>query len=245
MNLKILGCGTIIQQDTSQNCSGYLLDHNTLIDCGPGIWKALHQHKISQHDLTHIFLSHFHVDHTADLGPILLNRLLLSNLKNIPLNILGPRGLKAWFSDLKILLGRWVDDLNINILELSDHPHQIGDLTIKTRKTDHTDNSICYRIEKNNKAFFYSGDTGYNDNIISLATDCQLAVIEASNNEEAHIEDHLTPQLAGKIASRAGVKKLVLTHMYPEVGREDALRDVSRVYTGEIIIAQDGMLIDF
>lgn len=245
MHLTILGCGTILQQGTSANCSGYLLDHNLLFDCGPGIWKALYQHKISIGHLNNIFLTHFHVDHTSDLGPLLLNRLLYSNLKEIPLNIIGPPGLREWFSNLKTLLGRWSEDLSINLSEIKDEPYQTADHNITCKYTGHTDNSICYRVEKDGKSFFYSGDTGYSDNVIALATDCQLAVLEASNSDETHIKEHLTPHLAGKIAARAGVQKLVLTHMYPEVLEGNPAKEASSAFTGEIILAQEGMAIDF
>jgi len=245
MNLFILGCGTIVQYDTSVNCSGYLLDQKLLFDCGPGIWKSLHQYRVSPGQISDIFLTHFHVDHTSDLGPILLNRLLSPNLKDIPLNIIGPIGLKKWFSDLSKLLGQWADDLTIHLIEMKDEAYQNGDHVITVKYTGHTDNSICYCVKKDKNSFFYSGDTGYNDNIIALAADCNLAVIEASNTERTHIKEHLTPFLAGKIASLADIKKLVLTHMYPEVMVGDPLKEASSLFSGEIILAKEGMSIDF
>jgi ribonuclease BN (tRNA processing enzyme) len=245
MQLIILGCGTIIQKGTSANCSGYLLDHQFLFDCGPGIWKSLYQHKISVDQITHIFLTHFHVDHTSDLGPLLLNRFLHYNLKGIPLYIIGPPGLKDWFSRLKLLLGHWSDDLSIKLVEMGENPFQTNDYTIFAKLTGHTDNSTCYRVEKDENSFIYSGDTGYSENVIALATGCHLAIIEASNSDETHIEEHLTPGLAGKIAARAGVKKLVLTHMYPEALESDPLKSASSEFSGQIIIAQESMTIDF
>jgi ribonuclease BN (tRNA processing enzyme) len=245
MNLLILGCGTIIQYDTSVNCSGYLLDQNLLFDCGPGIWKALNQYRIPPGRINDIFLTHFHVDHTSDLGPLLLNRVLLPSLKDIPLNITGPIGLKGWFSELKNLLGKWADELSINLIEIENESYLRSDHAITVKHTGHTDNSICYRVEKDGNSFFYSGDTGYSDNVITFSADCQLAVIEASNTEKTHIEEHLTPCLAGKIASFANIKKLILTHMYPEVLAGDPLKEASSVFSGEIILAQEGMSIDF
>jgi len=245
MHLTILGCGTILQKGTAVNCSGYLLDHSLLFDCGPGIWKALHQHKILLNHINNIFLTHFHVDHTSDLGPLLLNRLLFENLKDIPVNIIGPPGLEEWFSNLKAILGRWSEDLSINLFEIADEPHQAGDHIVTCKFTGHTENSVCYRVEKNGQSIFYSGDTGYNNNLINLATDCQLAVIEASNSETTQIKEHLTPHQAGIIAARAGVQKLILTHMYPEVLDGDPLKKASAAFSGDIILAEEGMEIDF
>ena len=245
MHLTILGCGTILQQGTSVNCSGYLLDHQFLFDCGPGIWKALHQYNISMDQITHIFLSHFHVDHTSDLGPLLLNRFLNANLKNSKLHIIGPPGLIHWFNDLKKFLGKWADELSIELSEIKDQPFQSSIYTVTSLLTGHTENSNCYRVETENNSFFYSGDTGFNEGIIDLAVNCQLAVIEASNSDNTHIEEHLTPGLAGKIAAQADVKKLVLTHMYPEVLAGDPLKEASLEFSGKIIIAQEGMSLEF
>jgi len=245
MHLMILGCGTIVQRDSSVNCSGYLLNHSLLFDCGPGIWKALNEYKVSPDQINNIFLTHFHVDHTSDLGPLLLNRLLIPDLKDIPLNIIGPIGLHEWFSNLKKLLGQWADDLSVILSEIKDEPYQTDAHTITAKNTEHTENSICYRVEKKGESFFYSGDTGFNDDVIALAADCQLAVIEASNTRETQLKEHLTPHLAGKIASLSNIKKLVLTHMYPEVLEEDPLREASSEFSGEIILAREGMIIEF
>jgi len=245
MHLTILGCGTIVQKYSSDNCSGYLLDQSLLFDCGPGIWKALNEYRISIGAINNIFLTHFHVDHTSDLGPLLLNRLLIADLKDIPLNIIGPIGLHEWFSDLKKLLGHWADDLSVIINEIVDKPYQTNGHTITVKNTGHTENSICYRVEKEGESFFYSGDTGFSDNVIELAMDCLLAVIEASNTGETKLKEHLTPHLAGKIASRSNIKKLVLTHMYPEVLEGNALKEASSEFSGEIILAREGMKIEF
>jgi ribonuclease BN (tRNA processing enzyme) len=245
MHLTILGCGTIVQRDTSVNCSGYLLNHSLLFDCGPGIWKAVNEYRISVAQINNIFLTHFHVDHTSDLGPLLLNRLLIPDLKDASLNIIGPIGLQKWFSDLKNLLGQWADDLSVNLIEIKDKPYQTSGHTISVKNTGHTENSICYRVEMGGKSFFYSGDTGFSDNVIALAADCSLAVIEASNTRKTQLKEHLTPHLAGKIASLAKINKLVLTHMYPEVLEEDPLREASSEFAGEIILAREGMTIEF
>jgi ribonuclease BN (tRNA processing enzyme) len=245
MNLTILGCGTILQKDTVLNCSGYLLEDHFLFDCGPGIWKSLNQYKIPIDLITHIFFSHYHVDHTSDLGPLLLNRHLISRLQNVPLNVVGPVGLVSWFSNLKKLLGQWSEDIPVNLNEIDNQPYQSGKYIITAMPTGHTENSVCYRVDINEKSFFYSGDTGMSDNVISLSTGCNLAVMEASNTAATHIPEHLTPSLAAKMANAAKVQKLVLTHMYPEVMDGDPARDASEEYSGPIIIAKEGMSIRF
>jgi len=245
MHLNILGCGTILQNDKSENCSGYLLDQHLLFDCGPGIWKAINQYKIPDNQINHIFFTHFHVDHTSDLGPLLLKRRLIPQLKEVPLHLIGPVGLIDWFFDLKKLLGSWSEDLSVNFHEMDSQPYQIGNYTIRALSTVHTEDSICYRVENQGTAFFYSGDTGMSENVISLSKRCQLAVIEASNTDKTRLSEHLTPRLAGEIAAKAKIEKLVLTHMYPEVLAGDPLKEASAIFSGPIVLAEEGMTLSF
>jgi ribonuclease BN (tRNA processing enzyme) len=245
MHLKILGCGTILEKDTSNSCSGYLVDHHLLFDCGPGIWKALNQYKIPGEQINHIFFTHFHVDHTSDLGPLLLKRRLIPQLKEIPLNLIGPPGLIDWFFDLKKLLGSWAEELSVDFHEMNSRPYQTEDYMIRALSTAHTENSICYRAEHQGTAFFYSGDTGMSENVLALSNRCQLAVIEASNTEDTRISEHLTPRLAGEIAAKAKIEKLVLTHMYPEVLAGDPIKEASAQFSGPIVLAEEGMSLSF
>jgi ribonuclease BN (tRNA processing enzyme) len=241
MHLLVLGSGTLLQEDQAKNCSGYLLDNFMLFDCGPGIWRALSKHHIPVKNVNNIFLTHFHIDHTSDLAPLLLNRWLIADTLDQRLQISGPLGLKDWFSKLTELAGTWMLDLPIDLIEMNDKSYGLNNYTITSLATGHTENSICYRVEKEGKSIFYSGDTDYNKNVITLASSCDLAIIEASNTEETRIAEHLTPELAAKIAETAKVKWLLLTHMYPEVMKGNPLKTAKEHFTGKVSIATDGM----
>jgi ribonuclease BN (tRNA processing enzyme) len=221
MHLIVLGSGTILQEDQAKNCSGYLLDHFILFDCGPGIWRALSEHHIPVKNVNNIFLTHFHIDHTSDIAPLLLNRWLIADTLDQRMQIAGPSGLIDWFSKLTELAGTWMKDLPIDLIEMNDKSLRLNDYMITSMTTGHTENSICYRAEKDETSIFYSGDTGYNENVITLASSCNLAIIEASNTEETQLVGHLTPELAAQIAETAKAEKLLLTHMYPETCTPD------------------------
>lgn len=241
MKLLILGCGTIIQHDRAGNCSGYLLDRKILIDCGPGIWRALHHHQIRIAKVNHILLSHFHVDHTSDLAPILQERYLTLENHDQSLVIAGPEGLKAWFKNLTDLIGEWSERLNIHLIEMDEKPLQLDVYMIRTKRTLHTTNSLAYRIGKKSKQIFYSGDTDYSPDIQEFARGCNMAIMEASHTEATKLPGHLTPRLAGKMAAGALIGTLVLTHRYPEVTEDTARKSAAREFAGEVIIAGEGM----
>jgi len=244
VNLKILGCGPIIQNEDYRNCSGYLIDNNILLDCGPGIWQALNRSKINIAQLYYLYLSHFHVDHVADIAPILMARYLTLSESEYPLQITGPVGIAIWFQNVKLFCGNWIEKIPV-ILKEADPEMKIPGYHIKSGNTDHSDNSLCYRITDNNGiSLFYSGDTGYNSDLFQIAKGAHMAVIEASNKEETIVPGHLTPRLAGQIAEESGVKKLILTHRYPEVSETYAIEQSQLAYKGEVLIARDNMSIN-
>lgn len=242
MLLRILGSGTI-KTAHQKNCSGYLINDEFLLDCGPGIWRALGLSRIKNEQIKTIALSHFHADHTSDLVPVLLERYLLPVSKRFELHLLGPIGLEKWFKDLIKIFGDWIKSVPIKIVELKSE-YCLGYYNINVLPTGHTKNSMCFRIEETaNKVLFYSGDSGENESVKKLAHNADLAIFEASNLPSTKIEGHLTPQLAARIAKKADVQKLILTHFYPEVHESDIMTEVKKYFDKEIIVAEDNMII--
>jgi ribonuclease BN (tRNA processing enzyme) len=240
MILRVLGSGTV-KTARLKNCSGYLINDEFLLDCGPGIWRALGTNNIMNSQIKYIALSHFHPDHVSDLAPFLLERYLNIAEK---LTLLGPIGLKKWFNDFSKLFGEWIQTMVIEIIEM-DSDTEIDKYKIQTLLTEHTENSICYRIEDSEKkVLFYSGDSGENENIKKLSQNADLGVFEASNTIATKIESHLTPEIAVDIASKSNVKKLMLTHFYPEVYDSVSLKKAKKIFNGEMIIAEDNMIVE-
>lgn len=243
VKLNILGCGPIIQKENIGNCSGYFVDNKILFDCGPGIWRALNMSKINIAKLYYIYLSHFHIDHMADIAPILMARYLTLSESERPLQITGPSGISNWFQNVKLFCGNWIEQIPV-ILKEADPDMKIHGYQIKSAITEHSENSLCYRItDDKGISLFYSGDTGYNPALSQVAEGAQLAVIEASNTEDTLVPGHLTPRLAAQVAQESGVHKLILTHRYPEVTESYAIERSTKVYNGEVLIARDNMSI--
>lgn len=241
MIFHILGSGTI-HPGIGRNCSGYLVDDTILFDCGPGIWKALHTDPKKAGSLAAICLSHFHPDHVSDLGPILMSRWMIEELRAKSLSIYGPAGLRVWFENLKQFLGKWVGQLKLVLNEMDDDQQIFQDYLLRCVKTGHTDNSIAWKIEdKDGRALFYSGDTDWNPALLPYIEKCDLAVVEASNTMETKIKGHLTPELAIRLAEQAEVKKLILTHPYPEVLDYLRLNRGKLKFNGELLLAEDGL----
>jgi ribonuclease BN (tRNA processing enzyme) len=108
----------------------------------------------------------------------------------------------------------------------------------------HIGESVGYRVEfEDGKSMAISGDTDYCQNIIDLAFEVDMLVLECSFPDGKKVEGHLTPSLAGRIALESRCKKLLLTHFYPICDQFDISNQCRQVYPGQIILGEDLMRI--
>ncbi|MBI2542162.1 MBL fold metallo-hydrolase [Candidatus Woesearchaeota archaeon] len=248
MKLAILGSGTAAPL-LDRNCAGYLLEagnEKLLLDSGPGTIRRLLEVNADLFEIGHIFYTHLHNDHVNDLGAIIWSSNYGGNRKK-PLSLYGPKGFKEYYIILlKKLLKPTKLNFNMNIHELRNSEIKINNITIKTQPIKHSDTtkSIAYRIRYKNKAFVYTGDTEYCNEAIKIAKNADVLMTECSLPGNKNPKGHLTPALAGKIAAKASVKTLILTHFYPEVLKTNIRRDCAREFKGRIILAKDRMRIN-
>jgi ribonuclease BN (tRNA processing enzyme) len=129
-----------------------------------------------------------------------------------------------------------IEELDIQKPEKRIYEH----IKVTSQPINHTPNSLAYRVEgPSGKSFVYSGDTGFCDEIVDLARGSDLLILECSFPDEEEVEGHLTLSLAGRIASLAQAKRLLLNHFYPDVLTEDIAGECRRTYTGELILGRD------
>ena len=77
------------------------------------------------------------------------------------------------------------------------------------------------------------------ENLATIAQGADVLICESAFPDEMKVPGHLTPSLAGEIASQAGVRKLVLTHFYPECDRVDVSAQCRKTYGGPLVLAED------
>ena len=128
--------------------------------------------------------------------------------------------------------------------------------------------SYSYRFDAPDRLIIFTGDTGPSDAVTQLSMGADVLVSEATDpvdeykqekiksgewqtmtpEEQAglirhHIEEHLVPEEVGKMAARAGVKTVILTHLQP-APNNDYRRYVELVkknFSGQVLIAKDLM----
>jgi ribonuclease BN (tRNA processing enzyme) len=247
MELTVIGSGTGVPSlrrgspCLALKAGGRLL----VLDLGAGSLRALLRYGLDFSAIDILALTHLHPDHVGDLIPFLFaTRYSLGYTRTEPFRLLAARGFARFHGRLKEAFAGWVEppsglmDLRELAPDAEDEVRE-GDLVIKSAPTNHTDGSLAFRVEAQGRSLVYSGDTDLSDSLVVLATNADLLVLEASNPFK--VPGHLTPAEAGRLAARAQVKRLLLTHFYPPCDAVDVVAQASREFSGEVLRAEDGL----
>ena len=253
ITVTILGSGTCVPSLKRSSCSILVQTGGLklLFDSGPGSMRRLLEADTTIFDLNYIFYSHFHPDHTAELVPLIFaTKYPDGNRRQTPLTMIASKGFADFYARLKNVYGKWIELAPglLNILELeniSRDSRQFEKFTVESAPVEHNEESLAYRITSaGGRSMVYSGDTEYSENLIDLAQKADVLICESALPDSMRVKGHLTPSVAGEIATRAGISKLVLTHFYPECDQVDIEQECRKTYTGPLIIAQDLLRID-
>jgi ribonuclease BN (tRNA processing enzyme) len=246
-----LGTGTVALSG-ERSCAGYLYeadDVRLLLDCGSGITRRLAELGVAWSGITHVALTHFHIDHHGDL-PTLVFAWKYGQLppRSAPLHLIGPSGTASLLERLAAAYGDWLRDpgFPIELREIApgEAVELSGTVRLSAQKVPHTAESVAYCIERGNGRVVYTGDTGPDDALGDWARECDLLVCECSLPSSMAIKEHLTPEQCGALAARANPRHVVLTHFYPPVEIVDIRALVGEKFSGPVTLARDGWSID-
>jgi len=244
----ILGSGTCVPSLTRSACA-VLIEaggERILFDSGPGTMRRLLQAGVQIFELPFVCFSHFHPDHSGELVPFLFaNKYPDGSLRQRSLTLIAGRSFSNFFNGLRSVYGRWIElaPSMLNIEELSTKQpdrREFGGFVLESAPAVHNPESLSYRVTgSDGRSVVYSGDTDYSEELIRLSRGADLLICESALPDELKVDGHLTPSLAGEIAARAKVGKLVLTHFYPECDTVDIAAQCRRTYEGPLVIASD------
>ncbi|CAA9589753.1 MAG: Metal-dependent hydrolases of the beta-lactamase superfamily III [uncultured Thermomicrobiales bacterium] len=260
MELTILG-GSAATPNAGDASSGYLVSSGAtslLIDCGSGVVSRLRT-CCDPRSLSGVVISHLHSDHTLDLIALRYGLQYTPPGPSVAIPLHLPPGGKDFLARLADIfaLGNeratnfWESVLSPH--EYSDHlasgePLRIGDLAISFAPMVHYIPVWALRIEEvsTGRTLTYSADTGPAAPLVEFAADSDLFLCEATLLQQAPSEapdrrGHLTATEAGTIATTAGVRRLVLTHLWTELGFERYLADARTTFAGPVDIARSGI----
>jgi ribonuclease BN (tRNA processing enzyme) len=196
-------------------------------------------------DVTHLAITHFHVDHWGELAHFLFAlRWGIEPPRRAPLTLIGPSGFEARLVMLSGAMGDWVlhPEYPLEVVELSpgEARQLAGGIVLEACATPHTPESLAYGVRHRESRMVYTGDTGPSDELAAWATGADLLLAECSLPEHRALDVHLTPRQAGRLARVAEAGRLVLTHLYPVFDGIDPAAEARAEYDGEIVVARDG-----
>jgi len=224
MELVVLGSGTVAPS-ASRTAPAHWIEAGPvrlLLDCGAGTLHRAATLAIPWSEVTHVALTHFHVDHWGELPHLLFaQKWGTEPARTAPLTLLGPVGLQARLTLLAAAFGDWVLEPGypLEIVEIAsgERTTLADDVTLEAHATPHTEESLAYAVGHGGSRLVYTGDTGPSAELATWATDCDLLLAECSLPADRAIAIHLTPEQAGALAREARARRLVLTHFYPPI----------------------------
>ena len=238
-----------------------------LVDAGPGAFLRIGQLGLDLQGVDTVLLTHLHIDHSADLAAFFNARALTSD-GPIAYRIFGPDGAGPFpktsrFVDLLVGAGGAyayqkgfgahesfeVHDLAIGLNSPRTKILDEDGLAVEVIATHHGDcPSVAYRISYRGAAVVFSGDMDASalPNLVQLARNADLlifncAVLDPPGSPSQLYDLHTPPRKIGEAARQSGVKRLLLSHLAPDVeGQERAVRNSIRAaYAGPVGFASD------
>jgi HD-GYP domain-containing protein (c-di-GMP phosphodiesterase class II)/phosphoribosyl 1,2-cyclic phosphodiesterase len=225
-SIKILGAFGAKTTSTSMTC--VQLDESTVIDAGNILLGLGEEAEL----IDNILLTHSHMDHIADI-PFVID--VFFSQRTSTLNIYGTKNTldnlkkhilnwEIWpdFSQIP-LLGTKTMAITLHEIELNKDFY-INNIKLKAIKTNHTDGSCGYVVEKNNNAIFFTADTttcpeiwneiNNNEKINSVIVDVSFT---SDYRQLAVDSKHFTPELLSEdlINLKRDNVKIFINHLKP------------------------------
>jgi len=242
--LTIVGCsGSFPGPDSPASC--YLVEADgfrLLLDLGNGALGAL-QRYAGLYDIDAVCLSHLHADHCLDLCSYAVARYHHPEGPRPAIPVYGPAGTQERMTACYGSHGSAAMTESFDFIELRPGTIEIGPLRVSADHMNHPVETFGFRLEQAGRALAYSADTGESAPLVELARDADLLLCEASflDGPDLPAGLHLTARQAGRHATRAGVRQLVLTHLVPWNDRQITEHEAGTGFSGPLAFAASGM----
>jgi ribonuclease BN (tRNA processing enzyme) len=252
MRLTILGRSPA-RPNPGEACAGYLLEGGRtriLMDIGPGVVAQLLL-RTTPDELDAVVVSHMHTDHFLDLVTLRYSYPWVEHADR-KLRVVVPPGSRAQLE--QVALGAGYPDFFDRSFIFEEHdgtgPIEIGDLRLEPHATKHFVPTWGFRAEARGagedagRIFAYSADSAPTPSLDALADSADLFLCESALRSRSDdppddaSRGHLLPCEAGETAARAGVKRMVLTHLPTSNGGEWAQREAASTFEGRVEVAE-------
>ena len=222
MNVTFLGTGDAFGSGGRlQTCIAVHASVGVLIDCGATALSAMKRFGVDPQSIDVVVLTHLHGDHFAGLA-YLIRETQIAAARTRPLTVVGPPGVErvVWAATELLFPGAIASRAKFELHFIEYAPNEpttpLG-LTILAVPVIHTAGTQPHavRVEIDGFTVSYSGDTEWTDDLLTVSRGADLFVCEAYSLEP--FRNHMDWRTLHLNAGRLECRRLVLTHMSPEV----------------------------
>jgi ribonuclease BN (tRNA processing enzyme) len=195
--------------------------------------------------VSHIVLTHFHADHTADIVAFFTAwRYGQLPPRTAPVTVIGPVGTRAFLESVATTFAPDLLSFVPGVVVVDQQPHVPlvldGGVTLECSPVPHTRESVAWRVDHDGVRLTCSGDTGPSDELAAWAEGSDLLLLECSLPASFNVPIHLAPEDCARIAERAKPRAVWLNHMYPPVEAMDIEGIIGERWAGPLSRAVDG-----
>jgi len=272
MRVTFLGTGSAMPQPERVQ-TGLLLEaaagdeRPLLVDCGAGVLHRLSQTDPGYEAVSTVLLTHHHLDHVADLLPLLKARWLAGAEH---LQVVGPAGTKELLDDMLAVHDYLDGRIDLSVREIHpDERIELAGLAVESYQTRHSVDCLAYRFEPLDGenpvtgdetsggaettpaaeppvepgAFVFSGDSEAFPGLASFADGARVLAHDCSFPDGIDVDGHPTPSQLGAALAGADIDRVYLTHQYPHTDGEhdEMVAAVEDQFDGDVRVARDGL----
>jgi ribonuclease Z len=278
--VTLLGTGTPVPTPDRFSSSTLVEagDQKLLIDAGRGAAIRLFQLGVPLGRIDALLLTHYHSDHTSGIPDVWLTGWLESffGTRRAPFRVIGPTGAEvlmtklaeAYAADIKIRLADEKlppDGIATSVEEFNRDGvvFEKNGVRVIAFEVDHGDlikPAYGYRIEYGGRVAVISGDTRYNENLITHAVGADLLIHEVAAAKpelmrepymQRIIGHHITPRDAGRVFAQTKPKLAAYTHLallgsdkIAPPTLDDLIAETRQTYDGPVEVGEDLMAFD-
>lgn len=236
MRLTVLGAGPAYSDRAGSVGAAYLLssgDRTLLLDLGHGAFASLAR-RCEPSGLLAVAVSHLHPDHFVDLVP-LRHYLRYEFEPGRRVRVIAPEGIGRRLDGLHDEPGFSAQALDVE--ELAEGTRTIGPFGLEARRVTHNEESYGFRVSTGGgPALVYSGDCGAADDLLALIRpgDTLLSEVAFGPGPVPPGVQHLDGPAVARVAQRAGVGSLLLTHLQMGHDPDETIESIRRGYDGPV-----------
>lgn len=221
-----------------------------LVDCGGSPVQKLRSAAVEPLEVTHVLITHLHPDHAYGLPALIQNLILLG--RTAPLPLFCPAEHVELLADL-LRIFRLSERPGAFPLPIRGIPPREGvevfrspsfHLTASPNAHGNMPNlAVRVGVPGRRTAVVYSSDTEPCEAVVRLAAGAHTLIHEATfpHRDRGRFGAHSTAAEAGQVAAKAGVQRLILTHIEAAYhGELQALAEEARAsFAGPVEVAEE------